>query len=86
MSEVSIPLPRQFKTGENFIAKEQILNTKGEVYMEAGEVACIMVYDPSKGATPNCIRKDGTHTNAVWVSEAVMLKDPSRAHLTPKSG
>lgn len=76
---------RKFKTGEHVLAAVQILDTKGAVYMEAGDSACIMVYDPSKGDHPNCLRKEGTSSNAVWVSEAVLAKDPSRAHLTPKS-
>jgi cytosine/adenosine deaminase-related metal-dependent hydrolase len=76
---------RKFKTGEWVLAGEQILNQKGEVYLEVGESACLMVFDPSKGETPNCIRKPDTYINAVWVSEAQLAKDPSKAHLTPKS-
>lgn len=74
---------RNYKTGEFFLAKEEIKNAKGEVLVPVGDVARIMVYDPSKEPTPYGIRTEHGHITQVYVGEEVMTKDPSRAHETP---
>lgn len=76
-------MSRQFKTGEWFIAKEDIV-AKNAVLVPAGEEARIMVYDPSKGETPYGIRTVTGFITEAYVAESVMVKNPARAHETPK--
>lgn len=76
--------PRRFKTGEFILVGEDIVNSKGEVVVPAGGSARIMVFDPSKGDTPYGLRgNEGVMTQA-YVGEAMLHKDPSMAHHTPK--
>lgn len=77
-------LTRNFKIGEHILANGDIPDLTGGVYLADGDTACIMVYDPSKGETPYGLRRQDEHINSVYVGEAQLRKDPSRAHLTPK--
>lgn len=76
--------PRQYKIGEWVKAGEQILDLKGQVYLEAGEEARIMAYYPEKHPNSYALRKEADFMNGPWLSEAVMAKHPEKAHLTPK--
>jgi hypothetical protein len=68
--------PRTFKTGESVLAAVQILDTKGQVYMEVGDEAVIMAYYPDKHPTPLTLRKAGEFMNGPWVCEAQLAKNP----------
>lgn len=75
---------RQFKTAEWILAKEQILDLKGQVYLEEGQEARITAYYPEKYPTPYALRREGDYTNGPWLSESVFNKHPGKAHLTPQ--
>lgn len=76
-------MSRLFKTGEWVLVNTELTTSKGEVLVPAGGEARIMVYDPSKEATPYGLRTPEGHVTQIYVAESTLCKHPARAHETP---
>lgn len=72
-------LNRKFQVGQIVKAILPITDMKGsEVYLNVGESARIMVFDPEKyPATPYGLRKESEHTTRNYVAENQLMADPA---------
>lgn len=71
-------LTRKFRVGQVIRAAFPIVDPKGgEVYLNAGEQARIMVCDPEKyPSNPYGLRKEDEHITRTFVDEAAIYADP----------
>jgi hypothetical protein len=71
-------LTRKFRVGQIIRASFPIADPKGgEIYLNAGEQATIMVCDPEKyPSNPYGLRKADEHITRVYVDEAAIVADP----------
>lgn len=68
---------RRFRIAEYIRAATVLLDKKGDVYLNEGETARIMVYDPDKHATtPYGLRKEGEHITLNFFADEQLAKNP----------
>lgn len=57
----------------------QLLTNKGEVYLEPGEEAQVVIYDPVKHPeAPYGLRKSEEHSTAHYFNESQLASNPNR--------
>lgn len=69
---------RQFRAGQIVKAINTLTNSKGDVYLEAGETARIMMCDPEKHPDrPYGLRKSDEHITREFFAEDQLMADPA---------